>query len=52
MIVTTKKPKVTIYLPTELKAELDNWAEEENRSVSNLVETVLKNAIANRQNKK
>jgi hypothetical protein len=52
MVVATKKPKVSIYLPPELKTELDNWAEEENRSVSNLVETVLKDAIANRQTKK
>ena len=51
MVVATKKPKVSIYLPPELKTELDNWAEEENRSVSNLVETVLKDAIANRKTK-
>ncbi|MDD1427351.1 ribbon-helix-helix protein, CopG family [Dolichospermum sp. ST_sed9] len=49
--MATKKPKVSIYLPPELKTELDKWAEEENRSVSNLVETVLKAAIANRPKK-
>jgi hypothetical protein len=49
MIVATKKPKVSIYLPPELKTQLDDWAEEENRSVSNLVETVLKDAIAKRE---
>jgi hypothetical protein len=52
MIVATKKPKVSIYLPPELKIQLDDWAEEENRSVSNLVETVLKDAISNRQQQK
>jgi hypothetical protein len=51
IIVVTKKPKVSIYLPPELKTELDEWAVEENRSVSNLVETVLKDAIANRRKK-
>lgn len=49
--MVTKKPKVSIYLPPELKTELDEWAVEENRSVSNLVETVLKDAIANRRKK-
>ena len=52
MIMATKKPKVSIYLPPELKTELNDWAEEENRSVSNLVETVIKEAIATRQLKK
>ncbi len=46
--MATKKARVMIYLPPELKAELDSWAEQENRSGSNLVETVLKDTIANR----
>ncbi|WP_371723627.1 ribbon-helix-helix domain-containing protein [Dolichospermum sp. UHCC 0352] len=50
--MATKKPKVSIYLPPELKTQLEDWAEEENRSVSNLVETVLKDAISNRQQQK
>jgi hypothetical protein len=49
--VATKKPKVSIYLPPELKEELDTWAEEENRSVSNLVETVIRDALAARRKK-
>lgn len=52
MIVATKKPKVSIYLPPDLKTQLDDWAQEENRSISNLVETVLKDAITKRQTKK
>ncbi len=50
--MATKKPKVSIYLPPDLKTQLDKWAQEENRSVSNLVETVLKDAITKRQTKK
>lgn len=49
--MTTKKPKVSIYLPPELKEELDTWAEEENRSVSNLVETMIRDAITTRRKK-
>jgi hypothetical protein len=49
--VATKKPKVSIYLPPELKEELDTWAEEENRSVSNLVETMIRDALAARRKK-
>lgn len=49
--VATKKPKVSIYLPPDLKEELDVWAEEENRSVSNLVETMIRDAIAVRRKK-
>uniref|UniRef100_A0A8J6ZLW2 Ribbon-helix-helix protein, CopG family n=1 Tax=Desmonostoc muscorum LEGE 12446 TaxID=1828758 RepID=A0A8J6ZLW2_DESMC len=49
--MATKKPKVSIYLPPELKEELDTWAEEENRSVSNLVETVIRDALAARRKK-
>lgn len=51
MGVVTKKPKVSIYLPPEIKEELDNWAEEENRSVSNLVETIIRETITKRRKK-
>ena len=51
-MMATKKPKVSIYLPSDLKTELEQWAEEENRSVSNLAETILRDAVINRQKQK
>jgi hypothetical protein len=43
--VTTKKPKVTIYLSEEQKADLDNWAKSQKRSVSNLVSFLVDQAL-------
>ena len=42
--------RVTVYFSSEeeLKA-LEKWAEEENRSISNLAHTILINAIATRE---
>lgn len=43
--MTTKKPKVTIYLSEEQKADLDNWAKSQKRSVSNLVSFLVDQAL-------
>ena len=44
--VPTKNPRVVVYLSPELKADLEALAEKENRSVSNLLETVAKEVVA------
>ena len=51
-IVTTKKPKISIYLSEEQKSELDEWAKEEKRSVSNLISVLVDEALENRKEKK
>ncbi|MBW4549327.1 MAG: ribbon-helix-helix protein, CopG family [Symplocastrum torsivum CPER-KK1] len=51
-IVTTKKPKISIYLSEEQKGELDEWAKEEKRSVSNLISVLVDEALENRKEKK
>jgi hypothetical protein len=47
-LMPTKKPKVTIYLTEAHKAELHRWAEEEKRSISNLVELLLEKILSDR----
>ncbi|MFN5988248.1 MAG: ribbon-helix-helix domain-containing protein [Dolichospermum sp.] len=49
--MATKKPRVTIYLNPDVKEILDNWALSENRTVTNLIETILKDVIQSRLNK-
>ena len=49
--MATKKPKVTIYLNPDVKEILDNWALQENRTITNLIETILKDVIQTRLNK-
>ena len=49
--MATKKPKVTIYLNPDIKEILDEWALRENRTITNLIETILKDVIQSRLNK-
>ena len=49
--MATNKPRVTIYLNPDVKEVLDNWALQENRTVTNLIETILKDVIQTRLNK-
>lgn len=37
--------RITAYLPEEMQKAIEEWAAEENRSVSNLAATILINAI-------
>jgi predicted transcriptional regulator len=41
----TKNPRVVVYLSPELKANLEALAEKRNRSVSNMVETLVKDIV-------
>lgn len=45
----TKKAKVTFTCTDEIKGNLEVWAELENRTVSNLVEKLVMDAIAAKQ---
>lgn len=43
--VATDKAKVTAYIEADLRAEIDELCRLRNRSISNLVETLLREAI-------
>ena len=44
--VPTKKPIISVVVTPELKADLEAWAKDEGRTVSNLSERVLSKAVA------
>ena len=44
--------RVTAYLPEDAQKAIEEWAAEENRSVSNLAATILINAIKDYQRQK
>ena len=44
----TKRAKITFVCDHEVRAQLDDWAAAENRSVSNLVETLITEVLAER----
>ncbi|HEY9740907.1 MAG TPA: hypothetical protein V6C90_10495 [Coleofasciculaceae cyanobacterium] len=43
------KGRVTAYLPEEIQAALEKWAEEESRSLSSLATYLLTKAVKDRQ---
>lgn len=47
----TKKAKITFTCSYEMKDSLQEWADKENRTLSNLVETLAEEAIAARKTK-
>jgi hypothetical protein len=50
--MTTRKPRLTIYLTPERKQYLDEWAEADKRTLTNLVGLLLDEAIEKRQKEK
>ncbi|MBD2420168.1 hypothetical protein H6G54_21170 [Anabaena cylindrica FACHB-243] len=46
---TNKKVKITFTCTPELKDELQQWADSENRTLSNLVETLSETAVMERK---
>jgi hypothetical protein len=44
--------RVTAYLPEEIQKALEQWAEEESRSVSSLVTYLLTQSVRERQGQK
>jgi hypothetical protein len=47
----TKKAKITFTCSYELKEQLIEWADSENRTLSNLVETLAENALKEKKAK-
>ena len=41
----TKKPKLSLYIPDDLKASIARLSEVRNRSVNNLIETVMRDEV-------
>jgi len=41
--------RITVTLPERIKTFIENWAESENRSVSNLAATILINAVEEKE---
>lgn len=48
-IVPTKRPRIMFTCDDETKIYLEEWAETENRTLSNLMETLVREAIAARK---
>jgi hypothetical protein len=48
----SKKPRVMIYLSEENKTELNDWAEEERRTVNNLLTIIIEDALSQRKAKR
>jgi len=47
-----RRPRVAFICNEETKEFLEEWAETENRSVSNLVETIVEEAVSAKKTKK
>ncbi len=50
--MATNKPRLTIYLLPEQKQYLEEWAEEDKRTLTNLVGMLLDKCIEERQQAK
>lgn len=47
--MTTRKPRLTIYLTPEKKQYLEEWAEKDKRTLTNLVGLLIDEAMERRQ---
>jgi hypothetical protein len=45
MVLVTEKKKVSTYLPESLKADAESLARSEKRSLNNLIEVLLQEAV-------
>lgn len=48
----SKKPRIVIYLEPELNEELREWAEDERRTLNNLITIVLEERLEQRKKEK
>jgi len=46
--MVTRRPRIGFVCDQGLKESLEKWAEEESRTVSNLIELICKNAVESR----
>jgi hypothetical protein len=44
-MVATRRPRIGFVCDQTLKESLEQWAEEESRTLSNLIELICKNAL-------
>jgi len=49
--MATRKPRIMFTCSEEIKQTLELWSEEEGRTVSNLVERIIAEVIATREQK-
>ncbi|WP_103126980.1 ribbon-helix-helix domain-containing protein [Nostoc cycadae] len=49
--MTSRRPRIAFVCDQSLKESLERWAEEESRTLSNLVELICKNAVENKEKK-
>lgn len=47
MPISKDNTRIILTIPKDLKAELERIAQEQNRSVNNLILTIIKNSISN-----
>lgn len=47
MSISKDNTRMILTIPKDLKAELERIAQEQNRSVNNLILTIIKNSISN-----
>ena len=47
MSISKYNTRMILTIPKELKSELERIAQEQNRSVNNLILTIIKNSISN-----
>lgn len=52
MFISMKRPRLAFICDRDLKEELEAWAKEENRTLSNLIESICKKAIADKNQTK
>ena len=48
----TDKARLVTYVDHDLKAFLDEWAEEEDRSISNLLERMIKDCVKRKKDER
>ena len=49
MSISKDNTRMILTIPKDLKAKLERIAQEQNRSVNNLILTIIKNAISNKK---
>ena len=48
----SKRPKISVLVRPEIRADIEEWAKEEGRTLSNLCERIFEAALEERKKKK